>query len=212
MVLSEFEKALVESYDAVAEAYADGFTADLASKVLDRAMLTAFAEHVRPGPVADVGCGPGQVAAYLLERGVHTIGVDLSPGMVEVARARNRGLEVHLASMLELPFEQEHLAGLVAFYSLIHLPAAKRAEAYAEFFRVVRQGGWVLVAFHAGDEVRHLDSWLDRPVSVDFYALQAHEVADGLRTAGFVLDATLIRGPYPGEVDTDRAYLLARKG
>ncbi|WP_371856873.1 class I SAM-dependent methyltransferase [Gandjariella thermophila] len=55
---------------------------------LGRAMLTAFAELVRAdggGVVADVGCGPGQVTAYLDSLGLSMLGVGLSPKMVEVA-------------------------------------------------------------------------------------------------------------------------------
>ncbi|MFJ6940110.1 class I SAM-dependent methyltransferase [Streptomyces sp. NPDC101132] len=200
------------SYDAVADVYARGFTADLASKPLDRAMLTAFSEQVpKEAPVADVGCGPAQVACYLADLGVPVLGLDVSPGMVEVARARRPGLDVRVGSMLDLPLGDGELAGVVAFYSLIHLQVDERPAAYAEFARVLRPGGLVLAAFHAGEETRHLDSWFDRPVALDFFALRPDEVAAGLTAAGFSVEATLMRGPYPGEADTERAYLVARR-
>lgn len=113
--------------------------------------------------------------------------------------------------MLDLPLGSGELAGVVAFSSLIHLQAEERSSVYEEFARVLRPGGLVLAAFHAGQEVRHLDSWLDRPVSLDFFALRPEEVAAGLAAAGFVVEATLTRGPYPGEADTERAYLPARR-
>lgn len=200
------------SYDAVADEYAQGLTADLASKPLDRAMLTAFAEQVpKGGPVADVGCGPAQVACFLDDLGVPVLGLDVSPGMVAAARRRRPGLDVRVGSMLDLPLADGELAGIAAFYSLIHLQPDERPRAYAEFARVLRPGGLVLVAFHAGEEVRHRDSWFDRPVSLDFFALRPEDVAAGLADAGLALAATLMRGPYPGEADTERAYLLARR-
>ncbi|MGW2836032.1 class I SAM-dependent methyltransferase [Streptomyces sp. NPDC001286] len=201
-----------DSYDAVADAYAQGFTADLASKPLDRAMLTVFAEQVsNEGLVADVGCGPAQVACFLADLGVPVLGLDVSPSMVEVARAQRPGLDVRVGSMLDLPLGEGELAGVVAFYSLIHLQVEERPLAYAEFARVLQPGGLVLAAFHAGQEVRHRDSWFDRPVSLDFFALHPEEVTAGLAAAGFAMEATLMRGPYPGEADTERAYLLARR-
>jgi trans-aconitate methyltransferase len=58
------------SYDAVAEAYAAGFRDELAGKPQDRALLACLAEQAEPGaPVADLGCGPGHVAAWLADRG-----------------------------------------------------------------------------------------------------------------------------------------------
>jgi len=201
-----------DSYDAVADAYSRGFTADLTSKPLDRAMLTAFAEQVpKGGPVADVGCGPAQVACFLGDLGVPVMGIDVSPGMVRVAQERRPGLDVRVGSMLDLPLDDGELAGVVAFYSLIHLQTEERSRAYAEFARVLRPGGLVLAAFHAGEEIRHRDSWFDRPVSLDFFALRPEEVAAGLSAAGFTVEATLTRGPYADEAATERAYLLARK-
>lgn len=201
-----------DSYDAVADVYAQGFTADLASKPLDRAMLTAFSEQVpKDGPVADVGCGPAQVACFLDDLGVPVVGLDVSPGMVKAAQERRPGLDVRVGSMLDLPLEDGELAGIAAFYSLIHLQPDERPRAYTEFARVLRSGGLVLAAFHAGEEIRHRDSWFDRPVSLDFFALRPEDVAAGLTSAGFSVEATLMRGPYPGEADTQRAYLLARR-
>ncbi|MFG2819991.1 class I SAM-dependent methyltransferase [Kitasatospora sp. NPDC048365] len=54
-------------------------------------MLTAFAEQVpKDGVVADVGCGPAQVACFLADLGVPVAGFDVSPGMVEAAQGRGQ--------------------------------------------------------------------------------------------------------------------------
>ena len=51
---------------------------------MDRQLLDRFADSVRgAGVVCDLGCGPGQVARYLQERGLPVCGVDLSLGMIE---------------------------------------------------------------------------------------------------------------------------------
>ena len=69
------------SYDRVAERYAAEIAGELTHKPFDRGLLDALAELACGGPVADVGCGPGHVAAYLAGRGARTIGLDRSPGM-----------------------------------------------------------------------------------------------------------------------------------
>jgi SAM-dependent methyltransferase len=199
-------------YDQVAEDYAAQFGDELASKPLDRALLNAFAEQVPAGaPVADVGCGPGQVAAYLADRGVPTLGVDLSPGMVRVARRLHPRLEFRTGSLLELPTPDCAWAGVTAFYSIIHLEPDALPSACDEFYRVLVPDGLLLLAFHAGREVRHLDEWFGHPVSLDFYFFDPDDVADLLSSRRFSIEARLVRGRYPHEVDTRRAYLLARK-
>ena len=67
------------SYDAVADEYVRRNFDELKDKPLDRDLLDRFADRVRGlGPACDLGCGPGQVARYLHERGVAACGVDLS--------------------------------------------------------------------------------------------------------------------------------------
>jgi SAM-dependent methyltransferase len=76
------------SYDAVAEVYAACFRDELVGKPLDRALLACLAEQTGQGAtIADLGCGPGHVAAWLADRGVAAVGIDLSPAMIAVGRA-----------------------------------------------------------------------------------------------------------------------------
>jgi SAM-dependent methyltransferase len=77
----------------------------LASSPYERAMLLLFAELVHAGgggPVADVGCGPGRITAHLRTLDVDAFGIDLSPGMIEVARRDHPGLRFEVGSMTDL--------------------------------------------------------------------------------------------------------------
>ena len=95
-----------ESYDSAAEAYAEQLGDELENKPLDRHLLNRFAEETRGmGLVADLGCGPGQIARYLRDQGVNVIGIDLSPEMIRVAASRNADIEFRVGDMnrLDLP-------------------------------------------------------------------------------------------------------------
>ena len=110
------------SYDRVAEAYAEHLFDELAGKPLDRALLDCFAEQVRGlGPVADVCCGPGQVARYLVGLGVNVLGIDLSSEMVTVARCLNPTIAFRQGDMLALDIADGACGGIVAFYAVVHL-------------------------------------------------------------------------------------------
>lgn len=68
-------------------------------------MVASFAEVVRkadPGPVADLGCGPGKVTAYLADLGVSVLGIDLSPKMIGLARQAHPDLSFKVGSMTAL--------------------------------------------------------------------------------------------------------------
>ncbi|WP_328329141.1 MULTISPECIES: class I SAM-dependent DNA methyltransferase [unclassified Streptomyces] len=202
------------SYDTVAVAYEELVRGHLAVSPYDRAMLAAFADQVRMdggGPVADIGCGPGRVTAHLDTLGVEAFGVDLSQGMVDVARRTYPGLRFDVGSMTALDLADGSLGGLVAWYSIIHLPPELLPSVFAGFHRVLAPGGRLLLAFKAGDELRHLDHAYGHDLSLDVHWLPPHRVAGWLADAGFDVRAQLLREPDPQE-KSPQAYLQATRG
>ena len=202
-----------DSYDRVADEYARRIFDELQHKPLDRQLLDRFAASVRDvGPACDIGCGPGHVARYLQERGVPICGIDLSPVMVEQASRFTPGVEFRQGDMMALAERDGTWAGIVAFYSLIHVPRANMKQALDEFHRVLQPGGLLLIAFHIGDETIHLDEWWGQTVSVDFFFFRPAEMSSFLRSSGFEIDELIEREPYPDvEHPSRRAYIFARR-
>jgi SAM-dependent methyltransferase len=162
--------------------------------------------------VWDVGCGPGHVTAFLAGLGLDAAGIDLSGQMVAQARARHPDLEFSVGSMTALPAPDGSWDGLVCFYALIHmLEDAGVRTALAEFRRVLAGRGLLLLAVHAGEEVRHSQEWFGTAVDVSFRFFDPGWLSAELDRAGFTVEALTRRQPYPdAEVATERAYLLAR--
>jgi SAM-dependent methyltransferase len=205
------------SYDTIAEEYAVWIRDELAGRPVERGMLAAFAELVLAsgaGPVADVGCGPGRMTAYLTGLGLSVFGIDLSPGMVEVARKTHPGLRFEEGSMLGLDLEDGSLGGLLAWYSTIHVPDDLLPAVFAEFHRVLAPGAHLQLAFQTGDEPLHLTEARGHEVALVFHRRQPAQVADLLTRAGLVPLAHTVREPDTGgefPERTPQALLLARK-
>ena len=201
-----------ESYDAAAEAYAEHLADELIRKPLDRHLLNRFAEDLRGrGLVADLGCGPGHVAKYLHDRGVEMLGIDLSPEMIRCAGRLHPGPEFRVGDMRELPLPAAGLAGVAAFYSIVHFEPAELPAILAETRRVLAPGGLALLAFHVGDQVVHMDDLFGAKVSLDFRFHRPGEVADALAAAGLTVVEHVEREPYADvEYPSRRCYLLAR--
>jgi ubiquinone/menaquinone biosynthesis C-methylase UbiE len=203
-----------ESYDRLAEVYVARISHELEYKPFDRTLLDRFAADVRDsGTACDIGCGPGHVARYLHDRGVQVLGIDLSKGMVEQARRLHPDIEFRQGNMSTLDMDDDSLAGIVAFYSIIHIPREKVTHVLREFKRVLRPGGLLLLAFHRGHEIVHRDELWGKQVTLDFIFFERSEMEGYLRTAGFELEESLERPPYPEsvEVQTWRVYIFARK-
>lgn len=197
-------------YDAVAAAYAEHYLDELADKPIDRALLDLVATEAA-APIADIGCGPGHVTRYLHDRGAAVCGLDLSPRMIDIAARTHPEIDFQVADMRALPVADQSWGAIVALYSIIHIPPVDVPAVFAEFHRVLRPGGRALLSFHLGTELRHVEEMLDQPVSLDFQFYERAFVEDALRAAGLLVDAYLERRPYPREVETTRAYLMARR-
>lgn len=158
-----------------------------------RGCVDVFADSVRDlGPVLDVGCGPGQVTAYLRERGVDASGVDLSPRMVEHARARHPECEFSVASATDLDLAPESFGGIMGWWSLFNLPREVVPDVLASFRDALVPGGEVLVATHVGDgDVARTEAYGGVPVSWTTHRWQPDALADVLTGVGFQIVAEL---------------------
>jgi SAM-dependent methyltransferase len=202
-----------KSYDILADQYAERYFHELEHKPLDRKLLDEFAGLVDGlGPVCDLGCGPGQIARYLSEKGVASLGIDLSEEMINIARRLNPSIEFREGNMLSLDLDEDSLGGVAAFYSIIHIPREKVVAVLKGIKRVLKPGGVLLMSFHLGNEKMHLDELWGEQVDMDFFFFTVDEVENYLSVAGFQHLKTVTREPYLDvEYQSRRAYIMARK-
>ncbi|WP_406150314.1 class I SAM-dependent methyltransferase [Streptomyces anulatus] len=207
--------AVRESYDTVASDYFEQVKPPAELDPLSRGMLNVFAEVVRTaglGPVADLGCGPGKVTAYLAERQVPAFGIDLSPAMVELARSAHPNLRFSVGSMTSLPIEDDNLGGILAYYSTHHTPSTLLPVVFDEFHRTLAPGGCLMLAGHvgAGQHLRPTQAYGGNPVSYESYLLPPDRIAELLKQAGLVLTARLVEEPSEGAERTYTTFLAQK--
>ncbi|MEU9187173.1 class I SAM-dependent methyltransferase [Streptomyces sp. NPDC048484] len=213
MIEPDFLHTTRTAYDSMAARYAELFANGLADFPLDRAMLSAFADLVRTdggGPVADLGCGPGHVTSLLHSLGLDASGVDLSAEMIAIARTAHPDLRFEVGSMTALDLDDGRLAGVVARYSIIHTPPERLPQVCAEFHRVLKPGGHLLLSFQAHDDPAELAEPFDHKVALA-YRWSPDRVSDLLTETGFTETARLRRAPLEDERQFPHAHLLLSK-
>ncbi|MER5523813.1 class I SAM-dependent methyltransferase [Streptomyces sp. NPDC002677] len=210
---TDFIETTRTSYDAIAKDYSAAYPG-LPDRPVDLSLIAAFAQLVKANgtaPVADLGSGPGHITAYLNELGVPAFGIDLSPAMVTLAREAHPALRFHRGSMTSLDLPDAALGGILALYSIIHIPDDRLPATFAGFHRALVPGGHVLLAFQKGEQPGlHVTERFGHEIDLRYYWRPAYAVGDMLAKAGLEVAATLIREPL-NEEKWPRAFVLARK-
>jgi len=119
---------------------------------MEEPFVREILDSLPAGPALDAACGTGRHAAYLASRGHTVIGVDCSPGMLEVARAKLPDADFRLGDLHQLPVVDQHVDLVVCSLALTHVPDL--APVLAEFARVLRPGGHLVIS----------DSRMDYPI------------------------------------------------
>lgn len=199
-------------YNISALAYAETLLQELDGKSLDRMLLERFAkEHHHKGLVGDLGCGPGQTTRFLQDAGLNNlVGIDLSAEMIKVAQDTHPpSIDFIEGNMLDLDFPNEHFAGLIAFYAIVHFDMEELAVVFQEVKRVLRPQGQFLFSFHVGEQVQNVTDFFSHQVDIDFHYFDVDKVLDLVKKVGLEVLETVIRYPYlEVEYPSQRAYVL----
>ena len=138
-------------------------------------------------------------------------GVDLSPRMIKRATVSFPQSRFAVGDFFALPNESSSIAGILAFYCIVHLTPDQLVPAFSEMFRVLSGGGVLLLSFHVGSEVVRVENFLDTKAVLDFTLFEPFQIEAALRTVGFDRIDVRIRAPYDTEHPSKRCYVFAHK-
>jgi SAM-dependent methyltransferase len=116
--------------------------------------------------------------------------------MIAIARRDHPELEFHIGSMTDLDVPDCSVGGVLAFYSLIHIPDEEIPSVLSHFHRVIRPGGIAMLGFHVGDERRHkAQGYGGHAMNLYVHWRPVDRVAGWLRDAGFTVEAQALLSP-----------------
>lgn len=138
MIVGQDLDRIENLYDTLAMEYAETFSGEHEKKPKDQEILYRFALEIGDRrPVWDFGCGPGQTTKYLNNLGVEISGLDLSEKILEQAGTIHPEIHFRKGNILELDFENDSIAGVVAFYAIVHFTKGQVEVVSREVFRVL---------------------------------------------------------------------------
>lgn len=131
-------------YDKIAKPYAKEFSKP--SEYID----DFLAQLHKNGKIFDVGCGVGVDSGYMVSRGFEVIGIDLSKEMLNIARQKFPQIDFRQLDIRELDFPPQFLDGILASYSLIHIPKKDVPDLLKKFHRILKKDGAIYIALQEG--------------------------------------------------------------
>lgn len=206
------DAAVLAAYDAAAAAYSEALIDELVGKPFDVWILERIAAEA-DGPVMDLGCGPGQIMAFLADTGIEVHGLDGSAAMVEQARANFPDLDVAVGRFHQLlrPRNAAAWGAVVAWYAFVHLAPSELAPTMAGVAATLRPGGTLALALHLGEGIVHADTLCGVEVDLDVVTHDRGQVLAAVGEAGLEVAEWYVRSPYTHEAQTTRLYVLARR-
>ncbi|HPR65334.1 MAG TPA: class I SAM-dependent methyltransferase [Thermoanaerobaculia bacterium] len=201
------------AYNLVADRYHELFHDELAVKEYDRKFLDEFAGNFNSDSlICDAGCGPSaHIGHYLFDKGIPVIGVDISERCIELARRFHPDMRFEISDMGALPFDNDFLDGIIAYYSIIDTPKIYVDRIFQEFYRVLKPGGLLLVTVKVGSGEGYLTELLGYEVEIYFSCFSLDEIRSYYDENQFDVQLLEQRRPYDVEIPVDRIYAVGKK-
>ena len=147
-------------------------------------VLREFSNHLpKNARVLDAGCGAGvPCARFLVQAGFEVVGVDFSTSMLRMARKSVPEAILIKEDMTRPSFRDNTFDGLIAFYSIIHVPREMHASLYQSFHRILKPDGVMLICI-GSDEWEREDEYFGARMFWSEYSLD--EAVQMVKSAGF---------------------------
>ncbi|HUE15947.1 MAG TPA: methyltransferase domain-containing protein [Planctomycetaceae bacterium] len=184
--MDETKRIVAAGYDVLAESYLQQF----GTSSVRAGWLNEFVRLLPPlGRVLDLGCGPGEpVARRLADAGFEVVGVDVSERQIRFARRNVPAATFHHADMMALELPAASFDGVVAFYSISHLPRTEHAKVFRLIAEWLKPGGLLIASLG----VRGSGDWQGEWLGVEMY-FSNYDAATSLRLiadAGLTIERT----------------------
>ncbi len=190
------DERVIAAYDAAAAAISATSSEDLCQRPLDVWLLERTAAAAA-GPILDLGCGPGQVAAFLADAGAEVVGLDASSAMVEQARTNFGDLEFNVARFHQVlrPRTAAAWSAIVARFALIHLAESELTPTLRTIGATLAPDGQLLLSLYLGDGVEPIRELAGVPVDLEYVGQDRDRALAAVAAAGLSVSEWYVRGP-----------------
>jgi ubiquinone/menaquinone biosynthesis C-methylase UbiE len=213
MNLEQINELTKKAYDKTADKYHHHFKNEMTQKEYDRLLLDRFSEMLTINSlICDAGCGPsGHIGKYLVDRGHHVTGIDISEKCVDIATSHNPEIDFKVMDMMHTNFKNNSFDAIVSYYSILYTPKEQVGKIFAEFNRILKTNGKLFVVVKKGTAEGIIDDDWYEENKVYFTHFLESEIKNYFEHSHFTIDFFEVRKPYDFEFNVDRIYAIGTK-
>jgi ubiquinone/menaquinone biosynthesis C-methylase UbiE len=175
-------KLTTETFNKIAEIYAEKYFNDQTDIPFVDKFLSLINSNSR---ILDIGCGPGNFTKYIIDKGFHTEGIDLSENMLAIAKRKVTNSKFQIMDMRKLNYPKNSFDGLLVAYSLIHVSSDEIVDTLKGFSEVLKKGGKILIIVQAGESDRIVEEPLLKGAHIFINFFTRNKIENYLEKTGF---------------------------
>ena len=150
----DFKKTVKEGYNAIADRYLAERTRDSEDVRLLNELMERLPANAK---VLDAGCGAGLPISLMLSERFHVTGVDFSEAQIKLAKRNVPNAQFLCQDMTKLDFPENTFDGITSYYAIIHIPREEHQALLANFYRMLKPGGFALLCLGAEHLIDDID-------------------------------------------------------
>lgn len=213
MKLEQINELTKKAYNKTADKYHNNFKNEIIQKEYDKLILDRFSDMLLTDSlICDAGCGPsGHIGKYLFDKGHKVIGIDFSQKCIDIAKSYNPKLDFRVMDIMNTHFENNIFDAIISFYSIIYTPKDHIEKIFAEFNRILKTNGKLLIVVKKGTNEGIIDDEWYEGNKVYFTHFLESDIRKYLANNNFSINFFDTRMPYDFEFNVERIYAIGTK-
>jgi ubiquinone/menaquinone biosynthesis C-methylase UbiE len=201
------KQIVTEGYNHLSGMYRSHYTLSHSTHYYD--WLHNFLQYIPPGSkILELGCADGIPVAQYVSSHYQYMGIDISPVQIELAQQHVPGATFEVADMTALSFPDNSFKGIIALYSLIHVPVDQQPALLTSLYHWLQAEGYVLMIVGATAWTGIETDWLIPGTTMYWSHADTDTYMKWFAAAGF----TIIDTKFIPEGTAGHTLLIAKKG
>lgn len=203
LTVEEKKKGVIDDYDDIAREYAEEFFYDTS----DDQYIDYFLQSLEGTKILDVGCGNGRDCKYISQKGFDVNGIDLSVGMLEIAKERVPEGKFEVMDITDITYPDNSYDGIISNCSLFHVPSEELPKTLESFARILKPNGKLLLILQEGLGETMVEEPYRKGVHIYMNYFSLEQIQNLLREYGFEVN-NVAREEAPNEFELGNGKLI----